>query len=99
MTIMSEMIKTIKIKNHVEIQELKGAISNMKHVWGLTHGELRMTGKNGPLKIQIHRNYPVWKMEKLFLKNEVSQIYETISNDNIHVIGILKKRMLTEEIF
>lgn len=31
-------------------------------------------------------------MEKLFLKNEESQIYERISNDNICAIGILKKK-------
>lgn len=50
MTIMNEKIKTIKIKNHLEIQELKGTISDMKDVWGLTHGGLRMTGKMVHLK-------------------------------------------------
>lgn len=93
MATMNEQIKTIfkRIKwkfNNLNVQYLIRKIYGALHTkdWGRQE-KYRSTW------IQIHRNYPIWKTEGkiIFEKWTEPQIYETISSDNLHVIGEPRK--------
>lgn len=68
---------------------------NIKH-WG-------WQGKKRSTWIQIDRNYSIWRTEKkiTFEKWTEPHICDAISSDNLHVIGVPKKRRenVTEKIF